>query len=94
MPCKSIDTGDGNDQAIPIRTNIVFCVVYFDGAMFPPPVTDRIVCPGPTDRRLGCTQGLDGGLKFRLISFYLGDKVVISVRSSLKCFFDSASRRL
>ena len=94
MPGKPIDTGDGNDQAVPFRTNFILCIVYFNGAMLPPPMADRIVCLGPTDRRLGCTQGLHGGLKFRLISFYLGDKVVISVRSSLKCFFDSASRQL
>ncbi len=83
-----------NGYAVPLMSNFIFCIIYFNGAMLLPPVVDRIVCLGPTDRRLGCTKGLHGGLKFRLISFYLGDKVVVSVRSSLKCFFDSALRQL
>ena len=94
MPSKPLDTGDGDDQAIPIGTEFIINIEYFNGAMFLSAVANWVVGPASACRRLSRAQALHRSFKFGLIPLYLRDKIVFRISSNLKCFFDSALRRL
>lgn len=82
----------GRDDAIPVGTEAVFNVEYFDPAVFLSAMTVAVGGFVRVGRVVGVTDCFNVGEQGWLIGFDLGEEEIPGIFGGLKCFFDSAWR--